>query len=364
MKPGTLVRAAREGAPRMRLRAFRDGRAAARLAATRALLESGLLDALDAPGGPEDAVHVTRRAGLTDVDLSRSLLELGAAYGLVGAERCRLEADPEGPALVHDGRVGPWSRGSAGTTSTSTGSCPSSCGAARAGTTWTDTPSSSHACRPRWPRSSGTPSSPRSPSGSPSGSSTSGAGRASTSRPCWNSPPWRPGRRAGDRRAGGGAGLAPSGDVTRWARRGHRRVGARRPRSRRWMPWVGRPTSCSSPTWSTTSRPPSAPRSSATSQRSRPGRRRPGRHTVVEPTPASRHIGLLFLAQRTPMLLPTSEGLVADLRRAGLTVDRPRRVTPGEPVVAVLARRQLTRGAVTTSPAAWPSAAAGSRWSP
>jgi SAM-dependent methyltransferase len=62
--------------------------------------------------------------------------------------------------------------------------------------------------------------------------------------------------------------------------------------------------------------------------------------TVGEPTAASRHLGLLFQAQRIPILLPTAEGLVADLRRAGLAVDRSRRVTPGEPVVAALGRRR------------------------
>ena len=62
--------------------------------------------------------------------------------------------------------------------------------------------------------------------------------------------------------------------------------------------------------------------------------------TVAEATTASRHIGLLFLAQRTPMLLPTAEGLVTDLRRAGLEVDRARRIAPGEPIMAALGRRQ------------------------
>jgi len=45
----------------MRLRAFRDGRAAFRLAATRALLENGLLDALDASDGPRDALRSRRK---------------------------------------------------------------------------------------------------------------------------------------------------------------------------------------------------------------------------------------------------------------------------------------------------------------
>jgi len=40
------------------------------------------------------------------------------------------------------------------------------------------------------------------------------------------------------------------------------------------------------------------------------------------------------------MLLPTAEGLVADLRRAGLEVDRARRIAPGEPIVAAFGRRQ------------------------
>jgi len=62
--------------------------------------------------------------------------------------------------------------------------------------------------------------------------------------------------------------------------------------------------------------------------------------TVAEATTASRHMGLLFLAQRAPMLLPTAEGLVVDLRRAGLEVDRTRRIAPGEPIVAAVGRRQ------------------------
>jgi hypothetical protein len=54
-----------------------------RLAATRTLLESGLLDALAHAGGAADAAHLTEAAGLADVDLSRALFEVGGAYGPV-----------------------------------------------------------------------------------------------------------------------------------------------------------------------------------------------------------------------------------------------------------------------------------------
>ena len=86
----------------MRLRAFRDGRAAFRLAATRALLENGLLDALDASDGPRDALQVTQQADLTDVDLTRALLELGEAYGLVRRRSTTWELTRKGRSLVHD----------------------------------------------------------------------------------------------------------------------------------------------------------------------------------------------------------------------------------------------------------------------
>ncbi|MEP6651052.1 MAG: hypothetical protein ABJA74_14265, partial [Lapillicoccus sp.] len=49
----------------------------------RALLESGLPDGLDGLGGAADTARIAERAGLTDIDLARALLELGAAYGLV-----------------------------------------------------------------------------------------------------------------------------------------------------------------------------------------------------------------------------------------------------------------------------------------
>ena len=101
MRPRTVLRVARAGSPRTRLRAFRDGRSAVRLAATRALLESGLLDALDALG-TTDAARLTEHAELSDVDLSRALLELGAAYGLVRWRMSGWQLTGHGRSLVRD----------------------------------------------------------------------------------------------------------------------------------------------------------------------------------------------------------------------------------------------------------------------
>ena len=119
----------------MRLRAFRDGRAAFRLAATRALLENGLLDALDASDGPRDALQVTQQADLTDVDLTRALLELGEAYGLVRRRATTWELTRKGRSLVRDATGRAMVEALGGTTSTSTASSRTSCAAARGGTT-------------------------------------------------------------------------------------------------------------------------------------------------------------------------------------------------------------------------------------
>jgi SAM-dependent methyltransferase len=61
--------------------------------------------------------------------------------------------------------------------------------------------------------------------------------------------------------------------------------------------------------------------------------------TAAEPTFFSRHFDLLLRAQGSGMELPDLGELDAQLRAAGLTPQRPRRLTPGQSLVAVVAER-------------------------
>lgn len=57
--------------------------------------------------------------------------------------------------------------------------------------------------------------------------------------------------------------------------------------------------------------------------------------TELDDSATARHLDLLLRAQQTPLgLFPRTE-LVAELERVGLRVDRVRRLTPGEPLVAL-----------------------------
>jgi SAM-dependent methyltransferase len=340
VRPGTLVRAAREGSPRARLRAFRDGRGAVRLAATRAQLESGLLDALDAPGGRGDAAHLAQRAGLTDVDLTRSLLELGAAYQLVGRTAGGWELTRTGRSLVHDAtgramvealggyhldlyrelpsqlRGGPGrddldehaeliARVSAALAPFIRDTVVAAVTELRPQRVLDIGCGEGQYLRAMLEQSAtatgvGLETDDRVAALASSALTTSLGGRAQV---LVGSAPADLGRAA--EALGGPADLVLLANVVYYVPPPDRAA---------FLRDVAAVTASDGAVLVVT--------------------------TVVEPTPASRHIGLLFGAQRTPMTLPTAEGLAADLRRAGFTVDRTRRVTPGEPVMAVLGRRQ------------------------
>ncbi len=61
--------------------------------------------------------------------------------------------------------------------------------------------------------------------------------------------------------------------------------------------------------------------------------------SVAEPSPFSRHFDLLLRAQDGAMELPTVRDLTGHLHDAGLTVASVRRISPGEPLHAVVAHR-------------------------
>lgn len=62
--------------------------------------------------------------------------------------------------------------------------------------------------------------------------------------------------------------------------------------------------------------------------------------TVLTDALFSRHLDLLLRVQEGDMGLPSTEELCDQLRSAGLAPERPRRISPGEPLTAVVARRR------------------------
>jgi hypothetical protein len=62
--------------------------------------------------------------------------------------------------------------------------------------------------------------------------------------------------------------------------------------------------------------------------------------TAAAPDPFSRHFDLLLRAQGEGMELPEVEPLRRQLAEAGLRPAPARRLVPGQPLVAVLARRR------------------------
>jgi SAM-dependent methyltransferase len=322
------------------VRAYRDGRGAVRLAATRALLDSGLLDALDAPGGREDAAHLAQRIGLTDVDLTRSLLELGAAYRLVGRTAGGWELTRSGRSLVHDATGRAMVEALGGYHLDLYRQLPDQL---RGGPGRNDLHEHaeliarvSAALAPFIRDTVVAAVTERRPQRVLDIGCGEGQYLAAMLE---QSPPVRGVGLESDDRV---AALASSPLAASFGGRGQVLVGSAPADLGRAAEALGGPADLVLLANVVYYVPPP---DRVGFLRQVAGNTAPNGAvlvvtTVVEPTPGSRHVGLLFRAQRTPMLLPTAEGLVADLRRAGFAVDRARRVTPGEPVVAVLGRRQ------------------------
>ncbi|HEU4999160.1 MAG TPA: class I SAM-dependent methyltransferase [Lapillicoccus sp.] len=339
MKPRTLVKVAREGSPRTRLRAFRDGRAAVRLAATRALLEAGLVDALVGADEPRDAAALARAVGLTDVDLTRTLLELGGTYGLVRRETSgwtlsrrgrALAADPTGRAMVE--ALGGYHldlyrelpdqlRGGPGRDDLDRhAELIARVSSALAPFVRDAVVAAVQERRPQRVLDLGCGEGEYLAAMLQQSATAHGVGLETDARVAalarsrleplhgrgqvlvGSAPAALP---DAVEALGGPADLVLLANVIYYVPPGDRAAFLRE---------VAAATSPGGAVLVVT--------------------------TVVEPTPESAHIGLLFRAQRVPMMLPTVEGVVGDLRRAGLATDKPRRVTPGEPIVAVLGVRQ------------------------
>jgi SAM-dependent methyltransferase len=339
VRAATLVKVAREGSPRARLRAFRDGRAAVRLAATRTLLESGLLDALTNAGGAADAAHLTEAAGLADVDLSRALLEVGGAYGLVRwgvggwtlTRRGRsLLGDQTGRAMVE--ALGGYHvdlyrelpeqlRGGPGRNDLDENAeLIARVSSALAPFVRDTVVRAVEEVRPHRVLDIGCGEGEYLTAMLQQSATARGVGLENDERVA---------AKASQRLSAplGGRGQVVVGSAPADLARAQQALGG--PADLvllanviYYVPLADRAAFLRD-----------------VAEVTAPGGAVLVVTTVVEPTAGSRHIGLLFQAQRTPMLLPTAEGLVADLRRAGLNPDKARRVTPGEPVVAVLSRR-------------------------
>lgn len=338
MRPGTVLTVARAGSPRARLRAFRDGRHAVRLAATRALLDSGLLDALDALGGSAYADQLTEHADVSDVDLSRALLDLGAAYGLVRWRISGWHLTGRGRSLVRD----------------STGRAMISALGGYHSDLYRELPAQLRGGPGRDDLEAHAELIARASSAlapfirdtvlaavkdvKPQRVLDIGCGEGEyLAAMLEESTAHGVGLEADERVAA----LASERLAQSHGTRGQVLVGSAPADLSRAVEALGGPADLvlmANVIYYV------APRDRAALLREIASVMAPGGAvllitTVAEPTAESRHLGLLFQAQRIPMLLPTVEGLVADLRRAGLSADRVRHVTPGQPVATVLGRR-------------------------
>jgi SAM-dependent methyltransferase len=334
-----VLRVACEGSPRARLRAFRDGRSAVRLAGTRALLESGLLDALDALGGSADAARLAEHADLSDVDLSRALLEVGAAYGLVRPDSIGWHLTGPGRSLVRDSTGRAMVQALGGYHVDLYRELPAQL---RGGPGRDDLDAhaeliarASSALVPFIRDTVLAAVEDMKPQrvldiGCGEGECLAAMLEQSTARGV--------GIEADERVAA----LASERLAKSHGARSEVLVGSAPADLSRAVQALGGPADLVLLANVIYYVDPAerAPFLRQIASVTAPGGGVLVVTTVAEPAAASRHLGLLFRAQRIPMLLPTAEGLVADLRRAGLAVDRSRRVTPGEPVVAALGRRQ------------------------
>jgi SAM-dependent methyltransferase len=339
VKPGTLVKVAREGSPRTRLRAFRDGRAAVRLAATRALLETGLIDGLAAADGPRPAADLAGDLGLTDVDLTRSLLELGEAYGLVHHAPSGWTLSRRGRSLAGDATGRAMVEGLGGYHLELYRDLPDQL---RGGPGRDDLDRHaeliarvSSALVPFVRDAVVAAVQERRPQrvldlGCGEGEYLSAMLAESVSAR--------------------GVGLEADARVAGIARdrleplhgRAQVLVGSAPAALPMAVEALGGPADLVLLANVVYYVPPAdrADFLREVAAATSPGGAVLVVTTVAEPTADSAHIGLLFRAQRVPMMLPTTEGVLGDLRRAGLDTEKPRRVTPGEPVVAVLGTRR------------------------
>ena len=95
-----MLQMARSGDFRARLRAVRDGQAAVRLAAVGAGLRTGVLDHLRE--APSTATELAKRAGWSDESILEGLLQVLASLGLVRPTRDGWELSARGRAVLED----------------------------------------------------------------------------------------------------------------------------------------------------------------------------------------------------------------------------------------------------------------------
>jgi SAM-dependent methyltransferase len=100
MKIGTMLQMARSGDVRARLTAVRDGQAAVRVAAVGAGLRTGVLDLLQL--SPESTAALAERGGWADESLVEALMRVLAGLGLVRGSQGRWTLTRRGRAVLED----------------------------------------------------------------------------------------------------------------------------------------------------------------------------------------------------------------------------------------------------------------------
>lgn len=100
MKIGTMLQIARSGDVRARLTAVRDGQAAVRMAAVGAGLRTGVLDLLQL--SPESTAALAERGGWSDESLVEALMKVLSGLGLVREAQGRWTLTGRGRAVLED----------------------------------------------------------------------------------------------------------------------------------------------------------------------------------------------------------------------------------------------------------------------
>lgn len=103
MKIGTVLKLARSGDVRARLSALRDGQAAVRVAAVDAGLRTGVLDMLE--GAPGTTAGLADRGGWSDENMLEALLHVLAAMGLVRRSHGEWRLTGRGRGILEDDLV-------------------------------------------------------------------------------------------------------------------------------------------------------------------------------------------------------------------------------------------------------------------